>query len=191
MAYDNRYLSKRQQIRNLLVVFGGGILCAFLIIGTVLFYYGPTGEYILKNILLAPDITKQLTFTSKDSKTGQVQRFSFDRIEFSFYNAAKKMKQNVKIDPRLYQEFYKMIENDKSLLDVPNQIETLFDKSAAMLTLYVHAEGSSEKKVFQQVHFSNNGDYYRIQLQDENAPKWIYYQHPHIYQNSINLFTSK
>ena len=62
MARDTPSASR--QIRNLLLTLGGGVLVAFLVVGSLLYIYSPTGAYKVKNILLAPSVLDSLSLNT-------------------------------------------------------------------------------------------------------------------------------
>jgi hypothetical protein len=194
----NQELSAKQQIKNLLLVISSGILCALLISLFFVYNYGPSGQYIVRNALLSPDVLEKLSFNDIDTKTGKMTRFDFEGIEFTYYDIQKQWKRN-SISTEQYRSFYKSIDNDVSILDESHAIESLFNKEgAATLTLKVSTENRSEKsdeiKNFQQVNFVANGDYYRIELRESKSPqssKWAYYHHPMVYQSALQHFSSQ
>lgn len=184
---EYRSLSTRQQIRNLILLITSGVLCAFLLSGLLVYYYGPTGQYVVRNALLDPGVLPRLAYDDHNS------RFVFDSIDFSYFDTAQKQWKHLAISPEHYRKFYSTIESDVSLEKVEQSVEALFNQvGAATLSLKVRSEYKSETKTFQQVQLLNNGDYYRIQLREESSPtRWIYFRHPGIYNQALQLFTGQ
>lgn len=191
MAVDNQQNSSMGKIRALLTVLISGVVCAFLVSGLLLYYYGPSGRYLVKNALLAPELMTSLAYNDTNKKTGGNSRFVFDGIEFSFYDDQAKMQRLIQISPGAYKNFYDLVMADKSLLNVPEAVLALFEKAATILTIKVrtesHAAWQDETKVFQVVQFSDEGNHYRIKLHEEPSPnEWVYYSHPDILTNAIH-----
>lgn len=191
MAEDNRQISPKRQIRNLLMVLVSSVICAFLVSGLLLYYYSPSGRYIVKNALLAPELTTTLMYNDTNHKTGGSSRFVFDGIEFSFYDNQTKQQRNMQLTQEQYQKLYQLIASDKSLLNVPKEVISQFNKATnATLTIKVrtesHAAWQDETKIFQAMRFVNDGDYFNIELHEEkSANNLVYFYHPGIYKEIL------
>lgn len=194
MAVDNRQISPKRQIRNLLMVLFSSVMCAFLVSGMLLYYYSPSGRYVVKNALLAPELTTALMYNDTNHKTGGSSRFVFDGIEFAFYDSETKQQRKLQITPEQYQNFYQLIASEQSLLDVSKEVVALFNQEAtAKLSIKVrtesHAAWQDETKIFQSVLFVFEGDFFRIELHEEkSANNWVYFYHPGIYQEVMKVF---
>lgn len=182
--------SQKRQIRNLLFVLMFGIAAALMLSLFLVINYGPSGRYLVKNVLLSPDLVSTLAYTDNNRKTGGSSRYVFDGIEFTYHTPAENKLQTLYIDPHTYEKFYRMISSDKSLAEVPPQFNQ--SKTAALLIkarTESHAEWQDETKIFQEVRFFPDQDYYQIQLRDHAmADPWVYYYHPQIYQKALNIF---
>lgn len=194
MAKQHLDKSEKNQIRNLLAVLVFAVFSGFLLLGFFIYNYGPTGRYPVKDALLAPDLIATLDYNDTNPKTGGMSRFLFDGIEFSYFDEEKN-RQTKPINLEMYQQFYQVISNDKSLLEVPEEVIRSFNKGFAKLKINVrtesHAEWQNVSKEFQEVHLLTNGDYYRIQLHEQpqaSSSQWVYYFHPEIYKSSLNIF---
>lgn len=183
----------KNEIRNLLLVIGGGVFSAFVIAAYFVMNYGPTGQYEATTALLGPELLSQLNYNDNNSKTGGVDRFVFDRIEFSYFDASRRKWIQIPINEDQYVEFYQMIASDKSILDPNGQMEVLFFKdSPSKLSLIVKTESPAAwqalAKIFQEVQFVE--DYYRVRLH-EQAPgeHWVYFHHLKIAEKTAQLFT--
>jgi hypothetical protein len=186
----------KEQIRNLLLIIFSAVACGFALAGYMLYYYGPTGKYVVKNALLSPDVIESLSANS-GQKSGGNTRFILDKIEFSFYNSSKREEQKVSLKPETYAKLYHLLSNDTSLIEVPEETMSLFYRSSpASLILTVRSENkvSAEEssKVFQEVQFASQGDYFRIELRSQNSltDKWAYFYHPHVYQEALKILTT-
>jgi hypothetical protein len=164
------------QIRNLLVVIGAGMMCGILLTYMMLANFGPSGQYIVSNILLEPSLVEKITYQENNS------RYSFDRIEFMFFNDKANRWESQKLNQATYGEIYQIIKGDKSIDKVASDVQTLFYTSKpGSLTLVVHTENRDNTKVFQELQFEEHGDYYRIMLrEDEPSQNWVYFNHPKV-----------
>lgn len=178
-----------KQIRNLLLVIFCGVACAFFVLGILLYNYGPSGRYLAKNTLLSSEVASHLKYNEAGT------RLVFDGIEFSYINS-NDQRQHLQIDLDHYRKFYDMVHQDKSIANVTEDVIALFDdKTLAHLSLKVRSDirmaSDENRKPFQTVDFVNNGDYYRIDLREEqslNASPWAYFQHQGIYSKVYHSF---
>lgn len=187
----------KRQIRNLLIVISSGVLGAFALVGWMLYYYGPSGRYDVSSTLLAPEYVEHLSFVDSNTKTGVKSRFTFEDVLFSYYDPAKKEWKKISVDADSYKRFYKLIASEKSLENVPPEIISLFNQQyISTLVLKIQTESKAAwqqmSKVFQEVQFANQGDYFRVELRGLNlTDKWAYFYYPKIDQEAINIFTKK
>lgn len=184
----------RTELRRLLLVLGSGIAFACLMTVFGVYYYGPSGRYIVKNALISPDILEKMSYNAPNQKINANDRFIFDDIVFSYYNSNENKMSQLSASLDQYKKFYQSIVSDVSLLNVPLDIEALFLKvQPASLILRVKTESNAawqkESKIFQEVHFAREGNYFRIKLHEqEKSNNWVYFHHPHIYQDVLNQF---
>lgn len=182
----------KMELRRLLLVLGSAVAFASLMTIFGVFYYGPSGKYSVNNALIAPEILEKMSYNAPNQKINGNDRFVFDDIIFSSYIENKFKQLSISIDQ--YKKFYALIMTDVSLLNVPKEIESLFSKATpASLILRVKTESGAawqkESKIFQEVHFAREGNYFRIKLHEqETSNNWVYFQHPQIYQDVLNLF---
>lgn len=188
---------QKKEVRNLVVVVLSGIGLAFFVTLMTLNCYGPSGTYIAKNILLEPQLLEKLNYNDTNSKTGGMSRFVFNEIEFSYYDSSQKQWRRIKIPHNLYQQFYTAVANDRSILNFPKEMENKFTQSPSpTLTLSVRtespAEWQQEVKVFQEVNFLPQDNYFRIQLHEQNKTgNWAYFYRQNIYSEVMHLFVEK
>ena len=170
--------SQRKQIRNLLAVLTAAVVAAGGISAWMLYHYNPSGIYGAQNVLLAP----QLLGTVQESKRGKV---FFEGIQYIYPEGQSE--KAISLPKELYEAFYKTIEGEQSLAQVPEDVLASFAKGKlARLILKIQTNGVSE--TFQEVNFSSSGDYYRIQLRAEGQEgNWLYFYHPQIGQEVHQL----
>lgn len=191
--------STRSQIRNLLLALALGVVGALLFSALLLYKYNPTGQYEIKNILLSPDLMNGLNFNDKNSKTGGMSRFVFDKIVFEYPDLKTGKLEKVTITNDQYRAFYQMIYPEKSLLDVPDDVKNLFNKGAlAKLKLEIRTESNASfqalEKVFQEVDFASEGNYFRVELRQSDSPneeKNGYFYNQDIYKKARQLFLNE
>lgn len=190
--------SAKKQIRNLLGVLTAGVGAAIIFALFMLYFYGPTGRYYLKNVLLSPETINQLSYEdTKTKKAGQIQ-FNFDKIEYTFWNSEKKEWKTVQVPLELYKQFYQSVQDESSILDVKEDVVNLFSKSnpssliLSAKTAINKTDLSKDPKPFQRVQFVNAGDYFRVELREQNdVAGWAYFYHQNIYEKAGALFMQK
>lgn len=167
--------SPRNQIRNFLLVIGSSVGFAVIVVLVTLYYYGPTGRYLTRNVLLAPEVTGSMVFMDFNPQTGGMSRFVFDRIEFV-------TDRTIPVNMDSYREIFRLIGNDRSLRDVPDDVINLFNhENPSRLILTIRTPDQGAVKIFQEVHFAKIGDYYRIELHVEKGEgDWAYFYHSKI-----------
>lgn len=179
--------STKNEIKKLFFVIFSGVTGACLFALVMLYYYGPSGRYIVKNVLLSPALIQNLSYQERSIKTEKSTLFSFDTIDFSYYDNHKKVR--IAIPVSKYAKFFDLINNELSLDEMTNHAPNFFteDKTSKLL-IKVRAE-SNEQKIFQEIELTTN-DFYRIQLrvQAGTSTGWAYFYQPGIYQETLKLF---
>lgn len=184
----------RRQIISLLSVIGAGVLAAFLIGSFFIMHYGPSGRYLVENILLEPKLLHELNYNDNNPKTGGMDRFVFDSIEFAYFNQAEKKWVKFPVSEERYALIYNLIKGEKSLLDPSRELEELFIKDLiARMTIFVKTESSAAwqaiTKTFQEVQFENKNNHFRIQLHEQNpGMNWAYFQKSNIANDVLSIF---
>lgn len=183
----------RKEIRNLLLVIGSGIGCALLLSLFLILNYGPSGRYVVHNVLLSPELVSTLSYNDTNSKTGGSSRFIFENIAFNYYDPAEKKSKKLQISPEQYAQIYQIIANDKSLLEpsnaIINELEQI-NKSSLIIEVRTesHASWQDEQRTFQELTLIPHGGFYRISLHDEKSPtKWVYFQHEGLFEKVSKL----
>ena len=185
--------STKSQITRLLFLIGASVLSAFALAGSFILYYGPSGSYAARDVLLSPQVMTILNYNDTHPSTGAVTRFVFDSIEFSFFDVAAKRWNKIEVGMDQYAKLYQLLSGDKSESPVSEATINYFNK-ANPATLSIRVKPEKDKsaqyasKVFQQVIFVNEGDFYRVQLREgQQQDGWAYYLHPKIYQDVLKL----
>ncbi len=191
MTFDPK-LTPKKQITNLLIILFAGFSCAILLTLFFLYNYGSEGHYLLKNTLLSPEVLSQI---SLDTKNGQHASHAYlNKIEFSQQDIETKKRTTRAVNKKTYSKFYDMISSDKSLIDIPIDLMAAFNSmpvsSLVIMIQDLNKNVLEKNQLFQEVQFLYKGDYYRLELRDSSATNWIYFYHPHIYDDALLLFTS-
>ncbi len=184
-------------IRNLLAVLFSAILVASIFALFMLYNYGPSGHYILNNVLLAPDTLANVSFADSDLTAAKSQRYQYDRIEFSNWNAEKKQWLRMPIGTSEYGQFYQKIASEKSILEVSHEVVNQFySLPPSKLTIFMksataNSSSGTSSKPLQVAEFSQDGNYYRIELHgQQGSEQWAYFYHPNILKEVAELFVN-
>lgn len=178
-------VSTKGRIGALLAVIASGVLFAFLAAAFMVVYYGPSGTYLLKNVLLSPEMAETLN----DSP------IIFERLEFSHWDASSKQWSMQEVNLSQYKTFYKLVQGDQSLESaLPEVIDAFYRVHPSSLTLFVRTVANPHAliKPFQIVQFAERKDYFRVELHVETpdeSTRWAYFYHPDIESQVKDLFT--
>lgn len=173
-----------------------GVASAGVVAGLYLHKYSPTGVYQLKNILLSPETVRDINFLDKNPLTGKNSRYTFDKIEFSYWEQKLKQRITTRVEQEAYEKLFIQLSGDLSLGHVSKEIVGQFQRSQdAILSLSVKllSENSDTPlKAFQEVEFATSGDYYRVEVHEQNRQEvWQYFHHPDILKLVISILTVK
>lgn len=172
--------SSRQQVRNLLLVLVSAVLSGCLIVGAMIYHWGPAGDYALHDVLLAPDVLPQLSYNEAGSNTKGSSRLVFDHIEFRYFHDAQGQWRVVDVPLHAYQSFYDQIRSDRSILHPPDDLPTHFDSTRnPRLSIWVKSTGDApmERRVIQELAFAKER-LYRVAMIGQPGGRWIYFEHP-------------
>ena len=178
-------LKQKTDIKNIFLVLGLAIVCAGLLTLFFLHYYGPTGRYTTSQLLLSPKIIERINYIDKHPRNGQKVHFMFDHNELTYFDPqqAKVLKRDISLDD--YQRIYDLVESDKSLEKVSEEVLKDFQLSHPS-TLTTHTRLAEQQSGFLQVFQIlqvTQQDYYRLQInENKSQSEWIYFFHPGIYQ---------
>lgn len=184
----------KRQIYTLLSILSAGIISALLLVGFLVYNFGPKGNYLVTHAILEPKLVKNLNYSDTNNKTGGMSRFVYDSIVFDYYDAKGKPHQ-IEVTQDKYNQLYQLIHVDSSILQVPESIIAEFNNSLInALSIRVRTESPAawqdEKKLFQEMQFSPKSNHYRVKLRtDPTTQQWIYFNHPDITQQTLQLFT--
>jgi hypothetical protein len=179
-----------KEITRLVLVLGSSVIFAVAITAFFLQYYGPSGRYALSSALLEPKLLQQLNYNDTNAAIGQEDRYVFDHLVYE----AGGIKKDVPLDA--YRQFFQEIQSDQSPVHGQLQLAQLFAPSPyRALLIYVHTESRSgwqnDKKIFQEVQFSQEGNYYRVLLHEQEPGRnWVYFYHPLITSKTDKLLLS-
>lgn len=188
--------STRKLIRNFFFVIFSGVLAAVAVAALSIHFLSPSGQYQAGAILMAPNTLQKISLTEQDPQTGKKTTFVFNRVELLHFDGGLKQWQRKKVALVLYEKFYSLVQKDVSLSAVPNDIPSVFNNgNPTMITLVAGETGPGERpertRELQQVQIAPGEDYYRIRLRENGAQaEWVYFFHPDILRETVNLFAS-
>ncbi len=187
--------SKKRQIRNLLFVAGSAVFIAFAVSALFLYNYGPTGTVVIQDILISPDMLAGLNYNDTNKKTGGMSRFIFDKIQFEYDDLQNGIREKKLVSTDAYQAFYEKIKSNKSLIEPADEIKNAFNKGRnANLKIYVRTTSAASfqflEKVFQEIEFSKNDNYFRVQLResDPSGANFAYFKEDGILKAASTIF---
>lgn len=187
--------SAYKQIRNLLIVIFAGIGAAGYFAFMMINHYGPSGKYLVSNILLAPETLPLLNYKEVNPATGKMTNLVFNGLEFAYWQPKLRNWQRMSISQNAYQQLYRAIQNDTSLDDTANISDLFYTAPPATLTISVHAADdnrNTNSKNFQAVQFAAEGNYFRIELHEQqNSTNWAYFSHAAIYKEAMQLLSEE
>jgi hypothetical protein len=183
--------SKTKQIKTIIGVLGSGIVAGVLIALAFLYYYNPSGSYLAQHVLLDPQNAFTLKFVERGIKPKSEGRYVFEAMTFTFFDSLSKQRKVVPVSKNQYAQFYQLVAHDKSVSDPTGRLSN--QQNQAVLALKVRALGDDSshgmEQTFSEIDFIQDGDYYRIQLRQSGpGSDWIWFYHPHIYQEVLKMF---
>ncbi len=188
--------SQKKKIGGFITLVLSSLVCAAAVTLFLVYQYGPTGQYSVEHALLEPDMIPVLAFNDTNNKTGGQTRFVFDKISFNYFDTAKQTTRNIPVSSTLYARFYNQIKKLRSIRQPSDETVSFFQNAnPAKLILRIRTASQSswvaETKIFQEVQFANNGDYFRIKLREEKPEgEWAYFYQPGILKETTKIFVS-
>ncbi len=184
---------KNRDLQNLLIVLGSAIVCAAMLASVFLYYYGPSGGYVAGRTILDPATIQQINTLENDPGNRLKVHFVFDQIEFSYFNTQTGKVNKQRVAPENYRKFYDLVAADKSEYEGLPKIEQLFRSShPTILTTQMRTISGAARdstRTFQEIQFADE-HHFRVQLHEkQELGEWVYFYHPHIYHDVIQLFT--
>ena len=150
--------TQSKEITGLLAVIGSGAIFGFLLVGYFIYFFGPTGQYTLQNVLVSPGTLRTLD-AGHD--------YMFDRVEY----------EGKPLELSSYDRFYMKVKADRSLSALEERVEALFNRGAPSRLVVWMKRKNGRVEPIQEVQLA--GDYYRVELREETAAKnWVYFLHP-------------
>jgi len=179
------------EVRGLLLLLGCAVLSAAFLAFGMFWYYDTGGVYRLDRVLLSPDTLAALHFEG-DAKLGQSERFVFDSILLSNIEKGDQELVNQTVDTEAYRLFYELIRKDYSLVEGDKTADAAFTgRPGARLAIQVRpAKGGRtvRPRTFQEIHFSSEGDHYRVELRNASAEQeWAYFYHEGLWEKASPL----
>lgn len=184
---------QKKQVLSLVLMLSSAVIVAFLVVAWIVYYYGSSGTYLLRNVLISPKSLESISFAGPDVKG---QSFIFNKIEFVQAEAHGQGWARYSVSKESYTEFYHSVANERSLPLISDELIRQFETlPLSTLTIFVQAldnQGKAHQEVslFQEVDFLNDGDYFRVLLRDE-AETWVYFRAEGIYNKITQLFASR
>lgn len=162
-------ITPKAQIITLVAIISAAVIFAVGLTAFMVTSHESAKSYELKKSLLSPQIASTLV----------KEPFIFDHIEYLDWVPETKMWVRKDIDLNNYQNFYKKIENDLSIVNPSIEITDLFNTNLSTLTIFIRSKNSI--KPFQVVQLIQN--YYRVEMPIDSPnqnDKWLYFSHPSI-----------
>lgn len=187
------------QIKSLLLLLVIAIGASFSLIGFMLYFYGSSGTYKARDMLIEPDLVEELSYNDLNSVTGASSRYIFKEIAFTAYDSKNKERKRQLVPMGTYIQLYHLIEDKKSIdeKEITPSILAAFDRNPpALLTVAVETVDNSpnekNSKIIQKVEFAFESSYFRIELQQQppSNNRWVYFESKAIYQTAVGLFLS-
>lgn len=176
----------RKRIIALLAVIFSSMALALSVAVFFIYYYGPSGQYRLENVLLSPTVLENLSFSDKGYRNENLQ-FHFHQIEWAKKNQTTGAWSREAIPNAQYSQLYNQLESDVSIKNVSEaMINRFYYEPVTTLFIMVRAnhlsgKGEGTVKVFQEVQFLVGDKVYRVQLHDDSAEEtWAYFEHEDI-----------
>ncbi len=181
----------KREIRKLLMVVGAGLLAGALVVGAMVYRSYAPRRYVVKNVLLAPDIlTGRASLRDIDPHTRLERSWVFTNVDFFRVDPKNGFVNRYSVAPQSYETFYRAIEKKRSIKERPELRAHFEGKRVSSLVLSLSPTGryaaSYHPQQFQQVEFSSDGQLIRIELQE--AGTWAYFHAGGLGVEALDLF---
>lgn len=176
-------ISPKKQTQQLLLLLGSGVVTALVVALGLILYYGPSGAYVVKNILIDPDNLDEIRFKAPNPDTGKDSLYVFDHIELTWFDSQKGRWNKAQVEQGVYRTFYQAIRQEESLPEVSEEQVAKFPTSnPASLAIVLKTENQmpwkKADKVFQEVQMLPEEGLYRVELhQNQPMRLWVYFHH--------------
>lgn len=181
----------KKDIRNFLLVLGSGVLLALIAVFWMIRVEGYDRAIYVREVLLSPETMEAMSNRAVRVGGKEYVRYLVESVDYSYYDAKNGKWDMLTVDIAPYQALWKLTEGDRGSLQVEETVQKLFDDAKiSTLAIYVRREMPYQKEglneLFQQVQFPSKGDWYRVQMHDEdNKADWVYFYHPGIQTESL------
>ena len=140
-------MQKTKRFFSLFMVLGGGVLGAFLLVGSLIYFHGPSGNLHIKNILISPKTIDKLD-AKHDAR-------AIKNINYTFFDYQKNQWKSSVVSLPQYAQFYANVENLKTIIN-PKEIEesSRSFSQANFLAFYIHSQVQSQE-LLQEIQFSH------------------------------------
>lgn len=170
---------KNSQIYQLLAVIFSAVAVALILAGGLIYHFSPQSSYLAKNVLLSPEVVRQIAFQEK-------AKLNLNDIEFVYYDSDATGLKKIDVDQGKYAKFYALVSSDRSFKAHDDLLSSFREKKPASLFINVKSKNAPASS-FQEVLFIP--DYYRVDLHQEGNETYAYFYHPQIYDQVVRLFT--
>lgn len=167
-------MSRKGEASTLILMLGSAVVVACLVVASLVFFFGGSGTYRLKSLLIAPEElqnqTVQMEFVSIDPNGKGWKRYP---VSLDTYT-------------KFYQQF-------GALRSTPNVTDMMIEQfhltKPSSFTLYIQ-----EKGTFQQIDFLASG-LFRLMLPPKvngntSEQQWIYFYHSGSFEKIEEIFAS-
>jgi hypothetical protein len=184
----------QREVRNLILLLSSATCIAFIAVVALVYYFGSSGTYLLRTILVAPEALEKISFTDYDPTSKRQIEYVFDKIEF--VRTGKEGQKHFSVTPQAYAHFYKLLYSERSIPTVTEHMVRAFNLTtpSALLILAKPRDPklfSAGSILFQQVQFIEGAELFRVQLRTlQGAPleEWAYFRYPGISEDVVALF---
>lgn len=182
----------RKEVQNLILMLSSAVFVAFVAVVGLVYYFGSSGTYLLRDILISPDAIQRISFTDYNPETGERAPFIFNKIEFIRAESRGREWGRYAVSKQSYEEFYNIVSYERSIPRISDATVEQFEIIVpSTLTIFVQArdnKGTQENGfIFQRVEFLDNEDVFRVQMRDDQGT-WVYFSYPGIYNKIVELF---
>jgi hypothetical protein len=182
----------RKEVQNLILMLSSAVFVAFVAVVGLVYYFGSSGTYLLRDILISPDAIQRISFTDYNPETGERAPFIFNKIEFIRAESRGREWGRYAVSKQSYEEFYNIVSYERSIPRISDAMVEQFEIIVpSTLTIFVQArdnKGTQETGfIFQKVEFLDNEDVFRVQMRDSQGT-WVYFSYPGIYNKIVELF---
>src|SRR5690606_41160640 len=105
----------RKEVQNLILMLSSAVFVAFVAVVGLVYYFGSSGTYLLRDILISPDAIQRISFTDYNPETGERAPFIFNKIEFIRAESRGREWGRYAVSKQSYEEFYNIVSYERSI----------------------------------------------------------------------------